>query len=110
MPGVVPDYPAPIVRVADGERELTMARWGMPSPQVAPKGKTSDPRVTNIRNVTSPHWRRWLGPDNRCLVPFVHRIWLRAPAGETMTPQRPLADGMRAIVAKGDRQDVFNPK
>jgi putative SOS response-associated peptidase YedK len=26
--------------------------------------------VTNIRNVASPHWRGWLKPENRCLVPF----------------------------------------
>src|SRR5205823_6669164 len=26
--------------------------------------------VTNIRNTTSPHWRGWLKPENRCLVPF----------------------------------------
>ena len=70
MDGVFPDYPAPIVRVADGERELSMARWGMPSPQFALKGKSCDPGVTNVRNVTSPHWRRWLGPSSRCLVPF----------------------------------------
>ena len=25
--------------------------------------------VTNIRNVTSPHWRGWLGARNRCVVP-----------------------------------------
>lgn len=31
LPGVFPDYPAPIVRQAqDGSRELAMARWGMP--------------------------------------------------------------------------------
>src|SRR5271166_2769301 len=36
IPGVFPDYSAPIVRnVVDGERELTMARWGMPSPVFA---------------------------------------------------------------------------
>ena len=35
MPGIFPDYSAPIVRMADGERELTMARWGMPSSQKA---------------------------------------------------------------------------
>lgn len=36
MPGIFPDYPAPIVRTgADGVRELALARWGMPSsPQV----------------------------------------------------------------------------
>jgi putative SOS response-associated peptidase YedK len=25
--------------------------------------------VTNIRNVSSPHWRGWLSARNRCLVP-----------------------------------------
>ena len=25
--------------------------------------------VTNIRNTSSPHWRGWLKPENRCLVP-----------------------------------------
>ena len=36
LPCVFPDYLAPIVRNApDGVRELTMARWGMPSSQKA---------------------------------------------------------------------------
>jgi putative SOS response-associated peptidase YedK len=47
-----------------------MARWGMPSPLYALKGKKSDPGITNVRNIGSPHWRRWLGVENRCLVPF----------------------------------------
>jgi putative SOS response-associated peptidase YedK len=25
--------------------------------------------VTNIRNTSSPHWRGWLEPESRCLVP-----------------------------------------
>jgi putative SOS response-associated peptidase YedK len=29
-----------------------------------------DSGVTNIRNVSSAHWKRWLGPANRCLVPL----------------------------------------
>lgn len=70
LPGVFPDMSAPIVRTVDGERELAMARWGMPSPQFVLKGRATDPGVTNIRNTTSPHWRRWLGPANRCLVPL----------------------------------------
>ena len=33
FPGIFPDQMAPIVRRgADGERELVMARWGMPGP------------------------------------------------------------------------------
>jgi putative SOS response-associated peptidase YedK len=86
MPGIFPDYPAPIVRNA-------AARWGMPSSQRAlmdatkkraeklqAKGKSVDFKellrmepdsgTTNIRNVSSAHWKRWLGPESRCLVPF----------------------------------------
>jgi putative SOS response-associated peptidase YedK len=70
MPGVYPDYPAPIVRNSAAGRELAMARWGMPTPPQFLEGKKSDPGVTNIRNPKSPHWRRWLGVENRCLVPF----------------------------------------
>jgi putative SOS response-associated peptidase YedK len=93
MPGIFPDYPAPIVRNADGGRELAMARWGMPSSQLAlmqaakkraskleAKGKQVDFKellrmepdggTTNIRNTNSKHWKRWLGVENRCIVPM----------------------------------------
>ena len=81
LPGVFPDYAAPIVRTApDGVRELAMARWGMPSPAFALKGKKTDPGVTNVRNTKSAHWRRWLDPDNRCLVP------LRRSASRSRSP------------------------
>jgi putative SOS response-associated peptidase YedK len=68
--GIFPDYSAPIVRNQPEGRELMMARWGMPSPVFALRGKKTDPGVTNVRNVTSPHWRRWLGIENRCVVPW----------------------------------------
>jgi putative SOS response-associated peptidase YedK len=29
-----------------------------------------DGGATNIRNVKSKHWTRWLGAENRCVVPF----------------------------------------
>jgi putative SOS response-associated peptidase YedK len=65
FPGIFPDQLAPIVRRgAEGERELVTARWGMPGPQ-----QFGGQPVTNIRNVTSPHWRGWLGARNRCVVP-----------------------------------------
>ena len=93
LPGIYPDYPAPIVRRGGGGRELAMARWGMPSSQKAlldaakkraqkleAKGKPVDFKellrlepdngTTNIRNVSSAHWKRWLGPEHRCLAPF----------------------------------------
>jgi putative SOS response-associated peptidase YedK len=71
LPGIFPDYAAPIVGTgADGVRELVMARCGMPSPVFALQGKKVDRGVTNVRNAASPHWRRWLVPAARCLVPF----------------------------------------
>ena len=93
LPGIFPDYSAPIVRNTDAGRELTMARWGMPSSQaamldaagkraakLAAKGKAVDFKellrlepdlgTTNIRNVASRHWKPSLGPEHRCLVPF----------------------------------------
>jgi putative SOS response-associated peptidase YedK len=67
--------------------------WGMPSSQHAlmeltkkraakleAKGQPVDFKellrmepdggTTNIRNVKSKHWTRWLGVENRCIVPF----------------------------------------
>lgn len=94
MPGVFPDYYAPIVRNApDSLRELALARWGMPSSQfvlmqsakkraakLEAKGQVVDFKqllrmepdggTTNIRNTDSKHWRRWLGIEHRCVVPF----------------------------------------
>jgi putative SOS response-associated peptidase YedK len=32
MPGVFPDYPAPVIRNADADTELVTMRWGMPPP------------------------------------------------------------------------------
>lgn len=70
LPGIYPDYSAPIVRNAEDGRELVMARWGMPTPPQYLVGKKVDHGVTNIRQTGSPHWRRWLGVEHRCLVPL----------------------------------------
>lgn len=65
LPAIFPDALAPVVRLdEDGRRVLEPMRWGMPGPAV-----TGGAPVTNIRNTASPHWRRWLGPAHRCLVP-----------------------------------------
>src|SRR6202047_3749780 len=89
MPGVFPDYKAPVVRNGAEGRELTTARWGMPSSQHAlmeatkkraakleAKGKPVDFKellrmepdggTTNIRNVKSKHWTRWLPRSTSC--------------------------------------------
>ncbi|MEL7258424.1 MAG: SOS response-associated peptidase [Pseudomonadota bacterium] len=70
LPGIYPDYQAPVVHNTEDGQALSMMRWGMPSPAFALKGKKTDRGVTNVRNTKSPHWRRWLGVSNRCVVPF----------------------------------------
>lgn len=35
LPGILPDYPAPIMRNGGSDRELAISRWGMPSSQQA---------------------------------------------------------------------------
>ena len=70
LPAIYPDYLAPVVRLEKGERIMANARWGLPSPAFALKGRNSDSGITNARNTASSHWKRWLGPANRCLVPF----------------------------------------
>ena len=119
MPGVFPDYLAPIVRNApDGMRELMKARWGMPSSQFVLMQKTkkraaaleakgqivdfktllrkeTDIGTTNIRNVKSKHWQRWLGVENRCVVPFTSFSEFNKAAGGdiwfALDESRPLA-------------------
>jgi putative SOS response-associated peptidase YedK len=90
---VYPNRLAPIVRnIGNGERELANVCWGMPSSSQAlflasskradklrAKGKPvdfdqllkmePDTGTTNIRNITSKHWMRWFGVENRCVVP-----------------------------------------
>jgi putative SOS response-associated peptidase YedK len=51
--------------MADVETRIaTLPAQNMPSPP-----RTPGPPVTNIRNAASPHWRGWLKPEGRCLVP-----------------------------------------
>jgi len=69
MPSIFPDQEAPVARIgADGTRELVKMRWGMPTPAAYRTGGI-DRGVTNIRNPASPHWREWLAPPRRCVVP-----------------------------------------
>jgi putative SOS response-associated peptidase YedK len=66
---VYPDRMAPIVTSTASGHVLRHARWGLPSPPQFHSPSGIDRGVTNVRNTDSPHWRRWLGTDNRCLVP-----------------------------------------
>ena len=90
---IYPDQMGPIVRNTPAGRELVKVRWGLPSSQKAQldaatkradklraKGKEvnfdellrmePDGGTTNVRNTSSRHWARWLGVENRCVVPF----------------------------------------
>jgi len=67
---VYPNYEAPVIRRGDDGPAIQAARWGLPSPAFALKGRKADAGVTNVRNLSSPHWKRWLGVENRCIVPF----------------------------------------
>jgi putative SOS response-associated peptidase YedK len=94
LSGVYPGHMAPIIRSdAGGVREMVDVQWGLPSSSQAlyeaatkradklrEKGKPvdfnellrlePDRGTTNVRNTGSKHWKPWLGPENRCLVPF----------------------------------------
>jgi putative SOS response-associated peptidase YedK len=88
-----PDRLGPVVRNTPAGRELAMVRWGMPSSSQAiyqaasnraDKLRAKDKPVnfdellkmepdggtTNVRNTSSKHWTRWLGVENRCVVPI----------------------------------------
>lgn len=118
LPGIYPDYFAPIVRNEGARRVLPMARWGMPSPQniqfeaakkraqkLEAKGKAvefkellrlePDSGVTNIRNTGSQHWKQWLGLEHRCVVPFNSFSEFSKPHGGNIwfafNEKRPLA-------------------
>jgi hypothetical protein len=101
MPGVFPDYPAPVVRNVGAERELTMMRWGMPPPS---KG---GPSVTNIRNASLPHWRGWMKPENRCLVPAnSFAEYAPEPNPETRKKRHRLVCPERRSAADGRRRHL----
>lgn len=116
LPGIFPDYPAPVVRNTPEGQGLALLRWGMPSSQAAlleatkkraakleAKGKAVDFKerlepdagTTNIRNTASRHWQRWLGPENRCVVPFTSFSEFNREAGGdiwfALSDTRPLA-------------------
>ncbi|MDX8355278.1 SOS response-associated peptidase [Cognatiyoonia sp. IB215182] len=87
LPGIYPDYEAPVVSNGDDGPRLSMMRWGMPSPAFALKGKKTDRGVTNVRNTKSPHWRRWMGVKNRCVVPFTS---FSEPHNQSGQPSEPV--------------------
>ena len=70
LPGIYPDYLAPIIRLnASGEREMVLARWGLPSLKDQPTEKPNR-GTTNVRHPWFDDWKGYLGAEHRCLVPL----------------------------------------
>ena len=64
MPGVFTDYPAPVVRNDQREREMAMMR------RACRRLHALRPSCHQHPQHVVSHWRGWLRPESRCLVPF----------------------------------------
>ena len=89
--GIFPDYPAPIVRNAAGERAIVMARWGIPSAQFAlmesatkrDKAEGQGPACRSRGDAGSRAGQRWLVPPQTGASCRSHRFLTvrRCPSG-----------------------------
>ena len=80
-----------------------MMRWGLP-----PLPKFGWLPVTNIRNTSSPNWRGWLKPENRCLVPAT--VLPNSRRSRTPKPERRTSLGSRSTrIVRCSRSAVFGP-
>ena len=64
MPGVFPDYPAPVVRNAGSEREMVLMRWGNAAAAAHRRAACHEHPSYLFAALAG-----WLEPENRCLVP-----------------------------------------
>ena len=70
LPSIFPDQEAPVARDRGRRRARTGQNALGHADAAAPIGTGEiDRGVTNIRNPDSPHWRQWLAPEHRCIVP-----------------------------------------
>lgn len=79
LPEIYPDQSRRINRSSNtGALEKVMTRRGLPSPPQFHSKSGIDRSMTNLRNTTLSHWKGWLGPEYRCLVPLTQ---FTEPAG-----------------------------
>jgi putative SOS response-associated peptidase YedK len=89
-PDLFPKRLAWVVRQIEGKRQLDVMGWGFPPP-----GESRSP-VTNVRNLSSPFWRKPLStPAQRCLVPVSEFCEWEGEAGSKVArwfsvPSRPM--------------------
>jgi hypothetical protein len=90
--------------------------------RVRAQGRNFDWR-DHVRNVASPHWRRLLDVESRCIVAPIHakampviltspdeiETWLAAPKAEVLKLQRPLRDAALRIVTCGAKTGRRRP-
>ncbi len=88
MPGVFPDYPAPVVRNSGGELEMTMMRWGMPPPP-----RAGGYPVTNIRNTSRGSALRTAAWSRPTASPSTRRSQTRRPRKRTWFGSRSMKTG-----------------
>jgi putative SOS response-associated peptidase YedK len=82
MPGVFPDYPAPVIRNVGDSEEMVLMRWGMPAP-------TEDRRPAG-----DEHSQHLLGPLARL-----------AESGEPLSGASKQLRRIRARADPGDREE-----
>ena len=75
LPGIFPDYGAPIVRNHANGRELMLARWGMPSPIFALEGKED-------RSWRHQHPQREISPLAAMARAVKIGAWFPSPASQ----------------------------
>src|SRR3954465_8057279 len=105
MPAVFPDYAAPVVRnQAEGERELTLMRWGFPPPPNLGTQQYADtkPKKTPVWFALDESrplfafagiWRPWTGVRKKTEGEMEHRLFsfLTTEANAVVAPIHPKA-------------------
>ncbi|WP_333840536.1 SOS response-associated peptidase family protein [Novosphingobium sp.] len=84
-PAIVhPKDPGWVIRQRDGELVLDQMTWGFPVVLTGKRGQPLKPKpVNNARfDKLGGFWKRWTGPENRCLIPAVSYAEAVGKSGE----------------------------
>ncbi|PTR06475.1 MULTISPECIES: SOS response-associated peptidase family protein [unclassified Novosphingobium] len=87
-PAIVhPKDPGWVVRQVDGALVLDQMTWGFPVVLTGRRGQPLKPKpVNNARmDKLGGFWKRWTGPEHRCLIPAMAYAEAVGPSGEMTT-------------------------